>query len=135
MLKKKWTEPKMSVQQVDLDKLGDTSRLSDAELKIRLEDAGYDFKRKYQASENYIHRKIADSDVLISVGSNIANFNGYIQINDSALALWEQLAEPSTLGQLEQVLKDKYGISHEQVVSDVIDFLKVLESHDMVAMQ
>lgn len=134
-MKKEWTEPQMSVQQVDMDKLGDTSRLSDAELKIRLEDAGYDFKKKYQASENYIHRKIADSDVLISVGSNIANFNGYIQINDSALALWEQLAEPSTLGQLEQVLKDKYGISHEQAVSDVIDFLKVLESHDMVAMQ
>lgn len=134
-MKKEWTEPKMSVQQVDVNKLGDTSQLSDAELKIRLEDAGYDFKKKYQASENYIHRKIADSDVLISVGSNIANFNGYIQINDSALALWEQLAEPSTLGRLEQVLKDKYRISHEQAVSDVIDFLKVLESHGMVAMQ
>ena len=122
----------MSVQQVDLDKLGDTSRLSDAELKIRLEDAGYDFKKKYQASENYIHRKIADSDVLISVGSNIANFNGYIQINDSAVSLWEQLAEPSTMTQLEKVLEDKYGISHEQAVEDVIGFLKELQENNMV---
>lgn len=84
---KKWTAPKMSVQQVDMDKLGDVSRLSDAELKIKMEDAGYEFKKKYQASKDYIHRKIADSDVLISVGSNIANFNGYIQINDSAVSL------------------------------------------------
>ena len=56
-VKKEWTEPKMSVQQVDVNKLGDTSQLSDAELKIRLEDAGYDFKKKYQASENYVSKK------------------------------------------------------------------------------
>ncbi len=132
---KKWTAPKMSVQQVDMDKLGDVSRLSDAELKIKMEDDGYEFKKKYQASKDYIHRKIADSDVLISVGSNIANFNGYIQINDSAVSLWEQLAEPSTLEQLEKVLEDKYGISHEQAVEDVIDFLNELKDHDMVTMQ
>lgn len=132
MLKKEWTAPKMSVQQVDMDKLGDTSQLSDAELKIRLEDAGYEFEKKYQASKDYIHRKIADSDVLISVGSNIANFNGYIQINDSAVSLWEQLAEPSTLEQLEKVLEDKYGISREQAVEDVIDFLNELQENNMV---
>lgn len=129
---KKWTAPKMSVQQVDMDKLGDVSRLSDAELKIKMEDAGYEFKKKYQASKDYIHRKIADSDALISVGSNIANFNGYIQINDSAVSLWEQLAEPSTLEQLEKVLEDKYGISHEKAVEDVIDFLNELQESNMV---
>ena len=93
------------------------------------------YKKKYQASKDYIHRKIADSDVLISVGANIANFNGYIQINDSAASLWEQLAEPSTPEQLEKVLEDKYGISHEQAVEDVIDFLNELKDHNMVTMQ
>lgn len=135
MLKKRRMQPAIEVKQVDLEQIGDVSGLSEAELKIRLEKAGYQFTKKYQASENYIHRKIADSHVLISVGSNIANFNGYIQINDSALTLWKQLEEPSTLGQMEKVLEDKYGISHEQAVSDVIDFLKVLEDHDMVAIQ
>lgn len=115
-----------------MDKLGDASQLSDAELKIRLEDGGYEFKKKYQASKDYIHRKIADSDVLISVGSNIANFNGYIQINDSAVSLWEQLAESSTLEQLQKVLVDKYGISREQAVEDVIDFLNELQENNMV---
>ena len=45
-------------------------------------------RKTYQASQNFIHRKIADSDVLISVGSNIANFNGYIELNGSAADLW-----------------------------------------------
>ena len=134
-MKKEWTVPQMSIQKVDVDKLGDVSQLSDAELKISLEEAGYEFKKKYQASKDYIHRKIADSDVLISVGANIANFNGYIQINDSAVSLWERLAEPSTPEQLEKVLEDKYGISHEQAVEDVIDFLNELKDHNMVTMQ
>ena len=56
-MKKEWTAPTMSIQKVDVDKLGDVSQLSDAELKIRLEDAGYDFKKKYQASENYVSKK------------------------------------------------------------------------------
>lgn len=135
MVKKRWVTPTLTSQQVDPDKLGDVEKLSEAELKIRLEEAGYQFQKKYQASENYIHRKIADSDVLISVGSNIANFNGYIQLNSSAVTLWEQLAQPSTLEQLEKVLEDKYGISHEQAVEDVIDFLNELKDHDMVIVQ
>lgn len=74
-MKRKWSTPLMSVDPVDLSKLSDVSQLSDAELKI--ESAGYQFQKTYQASQDYIYRKIAGADVLISVGSNIANFNGY----------------------------------------------------------
>ncbi|MCI5699102.1 MAG: PqqD family protein [Lachnospiraceae bacterium] len=89
-------------------------------------------QKKYQASQNYIHRKIADSDVLISVGSNIANFNGYIEMNKSAVALWEALQAPCQLDELEKVLEDKYGITHENAVEDVLDFINLLQEHDMV---
>ncbi len=91
--------------------------------------------QKYQTSGNYIHRKIADTDVLISIGANIANFNGYIQLNESAAALWERLAKPSTRAELERFLEEKYGIPQEQAVQDVTDFLEELGSHDMVTVQ
>lgn len=135
MLGEKWTASKMTGQQVDPDKVGDVSQLSDAELKNRMDDAGYEFKKRYQASANYIHRKIADSDVLISVGANIANFNGYIQLNGSAVSLWEQLSEPSTRDQLVNILQEKYGISREQAVADVDEFLTELKDHDMITIQ
>lgn len=131
-MKKEWTEPKMSVQQVDLDKVGDMSQLSDAELKIRLEEAGYEFKKKYQASENYIHRRIADNDVLISVGENIANFNGYIELNSSAAFLWNEMKEPRTSSELEKALEEHFDLPHEKSVEDVLDFLKELQENDMV---
>lgn len=135
MVKKNWTESTITEQKIDLDQLGDVSGLSDVELKTRLDEAGYEFQNKYQASKNYIHREIAGSHVLISIGENIANFNGYIQLNDSAVTLWEQLAKPSTLSEMESVLEEKYGITHEQAVEDVIGFMKVLREHDMVTME
>ncbi|MCI7097573.1 MAG: PqqD family protein [Lachnospiraceae bacterium] len=92
-------------------------------------------RKTYQASQNFIHRKIADSDVLISVGSNIANFNGYIELNGSAADLWEKLQTPSRPDELEQLLETKYGISHETAAEHVLDFLKELQEHDMVVVK
>lgn len=131
-MKKQWQTPTVSVTPVDKDKVADLNRLSDTELKIRLEQTGHNFQRKYQASQNFIHRKIADSDVLISVGSNIANFNGYIELNDSAADLWEKLQTPSKVDDLEQLLEMKYQINHETAVEHVLDFLKELQEHNMV---
>lgn len=134
-MKKKWSSPAMAVTPVDLKQLGDVKELSDAQLKMKLEEAGYRFDKKYQASPDYIYRRVADSDVLISIGSNIADFNGYIQLNPSAVCLWKQLSEPKTLNQLETALEETYQIPHEQAVEDVIDFLNELKEHDMVTVQ
>lgn len=134
-MKKKWSSPAMSITPVDLKQLGDVKELSDAQLKIKLEEAGYRFDKKYQASPDYIYRRVADSDVLISIGSNIADFNGYIQLNPSAVCLWKQLSKPKTLDQLETALEETYQIPHERAVEDVIDFLNELKEHDMVTVQ
>lgn len=134
-MKKKWLSPAMSITPVDLKQLGDVKELSDAQLKIKLEEAGYRFDKKYQASPDYIYRRVADSDVPISIGSNIADFNGYIQLNPSAVCLWKQLSEPKTLDQLETALEETYQIPHERAVEDVIDFLNELKEHDMVTVQ
>lgn len=135
MLKEKWQSPGMSVVPMDLEKLGNVNDLTDAALKIKLEQAGYKFQKTYRASENYIHRKIADSDVLISVGSNIANFNGYIEMNESAAVLWEKLQTPCRLSDLENVLEETFNLNHETAVQDVLDFMKLLGEHDMVVVQ
>lgn len=80
----------------------------------------------YQASSHYIHRKVADMDVLISVGGNIANFNEYIELNPSASLLWEALAQPKTAAELAAALQSAYGIAPEQARADVQEFLELL---------
>ena len=86
----------------------------------------------FQVKENYIHRKVAGEDVLISIGGNVANFNGYIRLNSSAACLWDQMKQPRTRQQLEQALVDTFEVSREEAETDVLDFLKALQEQGMV---
>lgn len=97
-------------------------------------DSGVCTGARYRSSGNYIHRKIAETDVLISVGANIADFNGYIQLNKTASALWERLQEPSSFEEMVQFLQETYDLSREHAAKDAEDFLKELQEHDMVVM-
>lgn len=131
-MKKRWTEPKTLKIPFDTGSLKGAETMSDAELKITLEKGGYKFSKKFQSKSDYVHRRIASNDVLISVGENIANFNGYIELNSSAAFLWDEMKEPRTSEELEKALEEHFHLSHEKAVEDVIDFLKELRENDMV---
>lgn len=88
--------------------------------------------KRFQSKSTFVHRHVADSNVLISVGQNIANFNGYIELNASADFLWEQMKEPCTEEELISSLKTKFDLSYEQAREDVHDFLRELISNDMI---
>ena len=136
MLKKEWTAPKMSVQQVDIDKLGDASQLSDAELKIKMEEAGYKFQntqRVYHSNPNYVLREIAGESVLVSMGDGIADFCGIITLNHSAKILWETMKTGATKEKLVESLKNYFKISDAKATEDVERSLKLLEEKGLVS--
>lgn len=120
-MKNRRTEPKM-----------DAENMSDTELKTMREQGGCKSSKKFQSKSDYVHRRIVDNDVLISVGENIANFNGYIELNSSAAFLWDEMKEPRTSGELEKSLEEHFHLPHETAVADVQDFLKELQDNDMV---
>lgn len=120
-MKNRRIEPKM-----------DAENMSDTELKTVREQGGCKSSKKFQSKSDYVHRRIVDNDVLISVGENIANFNGYIELNSSAAFLWDEMKEPRTSGELEKSLEEHFHLPHETAVADVQDFLKELQENDMV---
>ena len=87
---------------------------------------------KYKTREGYIHRKVAGNDVLISVGENVANFNGYITLNPAASFLWDALAEPRTVSMLTQLLTEEFEVSEETARQDAEQFIAMLLQHNMV---
>lgn len=89
-------------------------------------------EKKFQTKSNFVHRKIADNDVLISIGGNIANFNGYIELNASAAFLWEEMKEPKTIAELEKAMEEQFGLSNAEAAEDVKSFLEELQEHDMI---
>lgn len=135
-MKKRWTTPEMSTQQIDMDKLGDVSQLSDVELKNKLEEAGYKFQntqRIYYSNPNYVLREIAGEAVLVSIGEGIADFSGIITLNLSAKILWETIKKGATKEKLVENLKNYFQISDEQATEDVEKSLKLLEEKGLVS--
>jgi len=86
----------------------------------------------YQTSHNYIHRQIACQDVLISVGGNIARFDGYVQLNAAAAAIWKFLSAPKSAAEVEKMLMEQYQISAEEARADTAEFLQQMREHDMI---
>lgn len=87
---------------------------------------------RYQVADGYVHRQVADNDVLISVGANVANFNGYITLNPTASFLWNALAQLRTAGELETLLTAEFDVSAEIAHRDVMLFLEMLQRNAMV---
>lgn len=86
----------------------------------------------YQRKQNYLHRNIAGNDVLVSVGSNIANFNGYIELNSTASFLWDYLETPCTAEALIKALCEQFEVEQSVAKEDVGAFLQLLLEHEMV---
>lgn len=122
-MKRNYTAPSVSLHDLD-----------DAEREWKPKQCNL-LEKTFQIKSNYVHRTVAGSEVLISIGDNIANFNGYIEMNHSAACLWEEMKKPKTADQLEQTLEEIFHIPREQAVEDVLDFLKELQEHDMVLVQ
>ena len=86
----------------------------------------------YRANPNFIARTIADQPVLVSIGDVVADFCGVIQLNESALLLWDALKESATLHQLVDFLTKHYAVSKEEAQQDVREILDMLLEKGMI---
>ena len=87
---------------------------------------------RYQLAGGFVHRRVAGNDVLISVGANVANFNGYITLNPTASFLWDALAQPQSVNSLADLLAEEFDVTRENAQNDVAQFLDMLLQNAMV---
>ena len=87
---------------------------------------------RYRAKEDFVHRKVAGNDVLISIGANVANFNGYITLNPTASFLWDALQQPQSADTLTSLLTEEFEVSEELARNDVTLFLEMLLGKEMI---
>ena len=89
-------------------------------------------ENRYQLAGGFVHRRVAGNDVLISVGANVANFNGYITLNPTASFLWDALAQPQSVRSLAALLAEEFDVTCERAQNDVTQFLDMLLRNSMV---
>lgn len=85
-----------------------------------------------QIKKDYILRVIGGENVVVSIGSNIANFNGVITLNDTAAFLWRSLNTAVSKEKLVEELCREYDVSEEKAEKDIEQFLQVLKEHDIL---
>lgn len=71
-------------------------------------------------------RTIADTRIVVPVGSATVNFKGMITLNGSGAFLWEQLEKGRTEAELLQAMREEYEIDEETAREDIHGFLSKL---------
>lgn len=89
-------------------------------------------QKRYFAKKEFILRKIADSNVLVTVGSEVANFCGVITLNETATFLWKNLQLGATEDELIDKITKNYKIDELKAKEDVQKSIQLLIERKMV---
>lgn len=82
--------------------------------------------------EGLVLRRIADLDVVIPIGNNIADFNGIISLNETAAFLWKRLTLKEDLPQIVDALIEEYDVNPEVARKDIELFIEQLTQANIV---
>ena len=82
--------------------------------------------------DGFILRKIANSDMVVPVGNNIADFNGIISLNETAAFLWSSLKEGTEIPLMVDALIEEYDISRILATEDVEHFVTKLQQANIL---
>lgn len=78
--------------------------------------------------ENFVLRQIADTWVVIPVGTAIVNMDGMLNMNESGAMLWKLLEQGASCEQLVEALLAEYDVSREVATRDVDEFITRLQN-------
>lgn len=94
--------------------------LTHATLNVYPQDRGDLLKLK----QGLVYRQIAGKHIVIPTGDNIADFNGIINLNETAAFLWQKLRDGGSEDQLIAALQDEFEVDALQARQGVAAFLQ-----------
>ena len=86
-------------------------------------------KLKYEFETTALGERI----IAVPVGENAQDFSGVLDLNESALAVFELLKEDTTLERIVAALAEQYEASPEELTAYAEAFLKKLRDEDLLA--
>ena len=76
--------------------------------------------------ENFVLRQVADTWVVLPLGSATLDFNGMLTLNESGVLLWRLLEQGTDRDALVEKLLSEYEVSRQEAAADVEEFLNKL---------
>ena len=78
--------------------------------------------------QNYALRSVANTWVVLPMGTETVNFNGMITLNESGAFLWRALEHGGDRESLADALMQEYIVDREEALADVDVFLQKLQT-------
>ncbi len=82
--------------------------------------------------DDFILRKVADSYVVVPVGSMTLDFNGIINLNDTGAFLFKVLQSGADKQELVDKLLEEYDVTFDTAKADTDSFIKKLKDADIL---
>ncbi len=91
-----------------------------------------DRSSRFHRNPDYIFREIVGENVLVPTGNTSKQFQGMGTMNRTGAFLWELLETERSLQELSDLFAREYGLTQEQSLRDVTDFLEAALAHNAV---
>ncbi len=82
--------------------------------------------------ENFMLRKVADSYVVVPIGSAVSEFNGMINLNEAGAFLWRAFENDTTPEKVVAALLEQYEVDEATACKDVDMFINELKSANLL---
>ena len=84
--------------------------------------------------KEFILREIADEYILIPTGSTTEEFNGIINLTESAAFIWNHIEEANTFEELIDMITKEYDIDRETAMQDAYQFINHMLANRMITL-
>ena len=85
-----------------------------------------------KVKDSFVLRKIAGSNVVVPIGSETADFNGMMTLNETGAMLFAMLNKDRSIDDLTNAMLSEYDVSAKEAEEDVKAFVETLEKAGML---
>lgn len=82
--------------------------------------------------DGYILREVADSYLVVAIGSAVKEFKGVITLNETGAFLWKALEKGADEQSLVSLLLESYEVEKEQAEKDVSAFIEKIKGANLL---
>lgn len=82
--------------------------------------------------DGFVLKAIADSNIVVPLGSNVIDFSAIIKLSDTGAFLWNALECERELDELVDMLLSEYDIDRDTAAHDVSAFVQKLKDNNLL---
>ena len=82
--------------------------------------------------ENYMLRQVADTFVVVPVGSAVKEFNGMINLNSVGAFLWSHLEKDNDFDAVLKAMVEEYEVEESVARADLNRFINELDESNLL---